>query len=120
MRGDRNPNFGKPRTEETRRKISDAHKGKIVSEETRRKISDARKGKVASEETRKKLSRVRKGEKRSEESKRRISESLKGDKNPCFGKKFWVNINGEILLRVESPGPEWQRGRKWKEPGKTS
>ena len=120
MAGDRHPNFGKQRTEKTRRKISDSHKGKVFSEETRKKISDARKGKKASEQTRKKQSEVRKGERRTKETKRRISESLKGDKNPCFGKKFWVNISGELRLSEESPGPGWQNGRKWKEPGKTS
>jgi len=43
-------------TKETRKKISDAGRGRIVSEETRRKISDHQKGKIRSEEDKKKTS----------------------------------------------------------------
>ena len=45
--------------EETRRKLSEARKGKTHSEETRRKMSEAHKGKTLSEETRRKLSEWR-------------------------------------------------------------
>ena len=81
-------------SEEARRKIGDAHKGKFVSAETRLKISEANKGKVRTEEVRKKISdgllkiqteeRRKKlseaGKKRvnSEETRKRISESNKG------------------------------------------
>jgi group I intron endonuclease len=57
---------GKPRSEETRRKISEAHKGKKLgppSEEHRRKHSEAHKGKKLgppSDETRRKLSEAHK------------------------------------------------------------
>jgi hypothetical protein len=30
------------------------------------------------------------------------------------GKKAFVNREGTIVFREASPGPEWQRGRKWK------
>ena len=53
---------GKGKTsEETRKKLSEAHKGKQHSEETRNKMSENRKGKQRSEETRKKQSEARKG-----------------------------------------------------------
>ena len=70
------PNKGIPHTEETRRKMSDSHKGKsawnkgkhgIYSEETRRKISEAMKGHTHfnghhhSEDTRIKMSESHKG-----------------------------------------------------------
>jgi len=45
----------KPKSPETRRKISEGGKGKIRSEETRQKISSARKGKTLSEETKRKI-----------------------------------------------------------------
>ena len=71
--------------EETKHKISEAHKGKTLSEEHRRKLIESLKGKPAhnkgvpmSEETRKKLSESRKGKLHSEESKKKISESHKG------------------------------------------
>ena len=59
--GENNPMYGKTHTEETRKKLSEALKGKSKSEETRKKMSDAKKGKYASEETRKKLSEAHKG-----------------------------------------------------------
>ena len=39
-------NSGDSPSEETRRKLAEAHKGKTLSEETRRKISEAHKGKI--------------------------------------------------------------------------
>ena len=37
-----------------------------------------------------------------------------GDKNPSYGKKWWVNNQGEILYQKEKPGDAWQNGKKWK------
>lgn len=75
------------RSEETKRKISEAHKGKKMSEEHRRKLSEVRKGKPTgskgkhwklSEETKRKISEANKGKKRSEEWKRKQTEAKKG------------------------------------------
>ena len=88
---------GGVRCEETRRKISNSHKGlcagekhpnygKHLSEETRRKISSSLKGKTPSEETRRKMSCSHKGKNLSEETKQKISEVKSGEKNPMFGK----------------------------------
>ena len=88
---------GGVRCEETRRKISNSHKGlqagekhpnygKHLSEETRRKISVSLKGKTPSEETRRKMSDSHKGKNLSEETKQKISEVKSGEKNPMFGK----------------------------------
>ena len=68
-------NNGKP-SEETKRKISEAHKGisHSTSEETKRKISEARKGKPSPMKGKESF---RKGKTLSEEHKRRISEGLK-------------------------------------------
>ena len=66
-------------SEDARRKMSEAHKGKKrkpLSAETRRKISEANKGKSRNF-----------GRTRSEETRRKISEAKKGKKNPFFGKK---------------------------------
>jgi group I intron endonuclease len=54
-----NHNYGKPMSEDTKRKLSDAKRGRKMpppSEETRRKLSEAHKGKPKSEEHKKKLS----------------------------------------------------------------
>ena len=89
-------------SEETRRKLSEAHKGekhnnygKTLPEETRRRISEAGKGKKRSEETRRRISESKKGEnhpnygkKLSEEHRQKMSESKKGENNPNYGKKL--------------------------------
>lgn len=58
---------GKPLSEETKRKMSEAHKN--MSEETKRKMSEFRKGKPS----------PNKGKRMSEEQKRKMSEARKAD-----------------------------------------
>jgi group I intron endonuclease len=70
-------------SKETKRKLSEAHKGKKMgphSEETKRKISKANKGKKRSEETKRKLSEINKGKRHSKEARRKIGEANKGRK----------------------------------------
>jgi hypothetical protein len=74
--------FGKPKSEELKRKNSEGHKGernvlfgKHLPEETKRKIGESNKG-----------NKKRLGSKQSEESRRKISENLSGEKHPNFGK----------------------------------
>ena len=80
---------GRP-TEESKRKNSEAHKGKHHTKETRRKMSAAQKGKQLSEEHRRKLSEATKGKQLSEEHRRKLSESHKGkmvgENHPMYGK----------------------------------
>lgn len=67
---------GRTLSAETREKLSAAHKGKHrgpVSEETRRRMSDAHAGKARSEETKRKISASRKGKLHSEETKRKMA-----------------------------------------------
>ena len=66
-KGEKNPMFGKKISEEQKKKISEAHKGKHLSEEHKRKLSEAQKGeknhnygKQLSDETRKKMSEAAK------------------------------------------------------------
>ena len=65
-------------SEETKKKLSEAHKGKTHSEESKRKMSEVNKGKTLSEEHKIKLSEAKKGKTFSEESKRKMSEAHKG------------------------------------------
>lgn len=67
----------KPHSEEHKRKLSLANKGKKHSEESRMKMSIANKGRIVSEETRRKLSLARIGKKHSLETRQRISDGLK-------------------------------------------
>ena len=57
--GEKNPQFGKNLSAETRQKMSNAKKN--MSEETKQKISAAMKGKHFSQDTRKKMSDAKKG-----------------------------------------------------------
>ena len=36
-----------------------------------------------------------------------------GELNPNYGKKWWVNPENECRFDKESPGPDWQKGRKF-------
>lgn len=69
---------GIPRTQETKRKISEKLKGHSVSAETRDKISKKGKQRICSEESKKKLSEHFKGKKRPVEIGTKISNSKKG------------------------------------------
>ena len=84
-----------PFSEEHRKKIGEANKGRKLSQETRKKISEALKN--PSEETREKMRNNRPdmhgengpmyGKQHTEETKRQISESKKGSQSPMKGKK---------------------------------
>ena len=97
-------------TDETRRKLSEAHKGLHLSEEHRRKIGESQKGRIVTEETRRKISEAQKGRplseehyrniceanKRrtlSEETRRKMSESMKG--KPSWNKGKATSIFGK-------------------------
>ena len=76
-KGKNNPMYGQHRSDETRRKISEAHKGLTHSDETRRKISEAHNGLTHSDATRRKMSEAMKGKQPTEETRRKMSESAK-------------------------------------------
>ena len=54
-------NKGKPKSEETKKKLREAAKGRHCSEETRKKLSMSNKGHPVSEETRNKIGAANKG-----------------------------------------------------------
>lgn len=72
------PYWGRPLTEEEKKKISEAHKGRKFSEERRKAISEAHKGKSLSEETKKKLSESLKGHPVSESARQKMREKALG------------------------------------------
>jgi len=61
QKGDKNPNFGKHHSKETKKKISESEKGKYISDAHKRKISESNKRRIYSKETRKKLSEGQRG-----------------------------------------------------------
>ena len=128
-KGEKNYNYGKTFSEETRRKLSDAQKGRTHSEETKIKMSEAKKGenhylygKTHSEETKIKMSETQKGKTFSEEHRRKLSEA---NKNPSEetrrklsevnkGRRWWNDGCGNTKFAAEYPGDGWKLGRKWK------
>lgn len=96
-------NIGRRLSEETKRKIGIAHKGRVIPEETKRKMSESRTKERLSPETRVKMSQsaknrtqesrfdlagFMKGKIISEETRRKISEAGKGRVPPNKGKKL--------------------------------
>ena len=101
-------NKGKKLSEETKAKMSIAHKGKPPSLATRQAVSLANRGKIAwnrgkktPENTRKKLSISLVGHKISEETRRKISASLMGHTvTTITRKKLSINHKGGRLSHV--------------------
>ena len=93
-RGVHNPNHDKKASAETRRKMSEAHKGKRhyawgkkLSEEHRRKISESERGKKLSEEHKRAIVRYQKGKPTSAITRQKMSEAAKGEGNPFYGRR---------------------------------
>jgi len=90
--GNKNKKF----SEESKKKMSDAHKGIPLSEETKRKMSEVQKGKVLSNETKKKISDSRKGIVYSVETIKKMKEAKMGEKNSRFGKKHTIETRRKM------------------------
>lgn len=110
------PFFGRKHTNESKKKISDAHKGKQRSEETKRKISKKLRNKKDTLETRMKKSLAQmghpyrggsrsKGYKMSEESKQKISMANKGRKHTEETKKK-IAISARRIRLNRPPFPK--------------
>ena len=75
--GEGGSNFkGKKHTEETKRKLSEISKNRIISDETRQKISDGNRRRVLSDETKLKLSEKAKLRFKNEEARKKHSELM--------------------------------------------
>jgi hypothetical protein len=74
--GENHPMFGKEHSDETRQKMSEAHKN--MSDETRKKMSEAHKGVPKSDEHKQKLSEANKGKEQTPETRQKISEAKLG------------------------------------------
>ena len=86
-------NKGKPHSEETKKKISIAGKGRIVSEATKKKMSE----RIISAETRKKVSIANKGRKMTAAQNKANSERQKGKKaSEATKKKMSASHKGKI------------------------
>ena len=125
--GNGGANKGKHPSEETRRKLSEAkkgktpwNKGKMMSDEMKKKLSESTKGKHLSEETKRKMSEARKGhlgywlgKHRSEETRKKMSEAQKGRQSSMKGKHRSEDFRKKISeYRKGKPSPT--KGKRWK------
>ncbi len=112
---------GKHHTAETRKKLSESHKGQKLSAENLKKLIEINTGRKVSEETRRKISKSNKGKKRDEETRRKLSlvnkgrlawnkgkkiPQISGENHPMFGKHH----TPESLLKMSE-----SHKRKWKD-----
>jgi hypothetical protein len=108
--------------------------GRVLSEETRRKLSDANRGKnhpnygkTTSLETKAKMSASKKN--MSDETRAKYSAANTGENHPFYGKthspetrakysaarkgrKWWNDGCGNCKIMIECPGDDWRLGRK--------
>jgi len=101
------PNYGKRRSEETRRKMSIARTGWVPSKEWRRKMSLVHIGKKRSLETRAKMSLAHKGHEVSDETRRKIGLAHMGNKHN-LGKKRTMETR-----RKQSESQRGEKGHNW-------
>jgi hypothetical protein len=88
--------------------------GRVLSDETKRKLSGAHKGRKKSEAHRKALSKAAKKRKASDKWRGSVSAAMKGimakEKNPSWGKRWWNN-GVECKFSKECPGKNFVLGR---------
>jgi group I intron endonuclease len=94
--GEKNPMYGKTLSEATRRKLSEAHKGKTLSEATKRKMSKAKSGE----------NHPMYGKTFSDDHKRKLSEASTKDKSHITDKILFQYLQGCINWNKEIP-PSW-------------
>ena len=87
-------------TDETREKLRQVNLGKHHSAESKLKMSASAKGKVISEETRKKIGEAGKGRRLSDEARKKISEAQKGVNNDPRSVK--IELDGGIYSSIRS------------------
>ena len=119
---------GSPHSEDTKRRLSEANKGKILSRETKEKISKSVLERCKDPKFIEKLSKIRKGKSLSLETRKKISEAQKGiSYENRYGKKkanekkklisqqqkeIWKNSDHILKMSTKLKGkPAWNKGK---------
>lgn len=104
-----------PRSEETKRKMSEAFKGRVFSDGHKQKIRESRTGSTASAETREKMSATRRGKPRPASFSEKMSKKMKGENNPMYGKTSPRKGIRDPVIICEHCGKEANKGnyRRW-------
>lgn len=91
-------------SQETKRRMSELHKGKKLSQETKQKISLIHKGKPKSEEQKRKISEGNKGKIISLEARKKMSDSRKGKKPWNSGSKsnWWKGGVTPLNMKIRN------------------
>jgi group I intron endonuclease len=105
MSGSNNPNFGKSLSEETKQKLSNVLKGRIIPDDVRLKISNTMKGVPKTQETKQKLSNALRGRvmPKGKDSKRAICID-QFDLEGTFLKKFGSIADAARELKCQNSG----------------
>jgi len=115
--GEKNPFWGRRHSIETRKLLSEHHKGMNVgrhlSNETKRKLSEFHRGRKHSEESKRKMSLSRTGTKRNLETKRKMSLALMGNQR-WLGKK---HTEESLEKMSEARRLYWENWRAKKQAG---
>jgi len=93
------------KSEEYRKRMSDAHKGKTLSASARAKVGAASRGKPRSEETKIKVSKGLMGHSVSDESRARMSAAQRGSVHSDETKRKRSEAMKEIWKRRKAPSP---------------
>jgi len=109
-------NLGVKRTEETKKRMSEAKQN--MSEETKKRMSESARGKKHTEETKKKISESNLGKKRTEETKKKISNGQKGKKLTEEHKKKISEAKQNMSEETKNNMSEAHKGNKHTEETK--
>ena len=93
MTGEKHPMFGFSHTEESKKKMSEAHTGKTLTEETKKRMSEAHTGATFTEEHKKKLSVLNAGE-----------------NNSQYGRTGALNPNSKAIIVIKPDGTKLHYG----------
>ena len=99
LKGKNHPQYGTHRSEETKTKISNAHRGKKLSEEHKRNLSKSHKKENLSKDTLEKMRKSHIGKKPSKETVKKRANVIKGRKRDL---SYLEEINRKVIYCVEA------------------